>query len=72
MDFDKSGLGIGGIGRHDLDAEMAELIAKGEFTARERKRRGPMPHGQLWQDCPICGREPVCKTCQLCERHCTC
>lgn len=28
--------------------------------------------GQLWQDCPVCGREPVCTECQRCECHCVC
>lgn len=28
--------------------------------------------GQLWQPCPRCHTEPVCVTCEHCERHCTC
>ena len=71
-DFDHSGLGIGGAGQHDLATETAELIARGEMHVVERKRKGPMPHGQLWEPCPRCGDEPVCLDCGLCERHCTC
>ncbi len=71
-DFDRTGLGIGGAGSHDLAAEIAELIARGEMKIVERKRLGPMPHGQLWQPCPICGQEPVCLDCERCYNHCTC
>ena len=71
-DFSHSGLGIGGAGQHDLATETAELIARGEMHVVERKRKGPMPHGQLWEPCPRCGDEPVCLDCGLCERHCTC
>jgi hypothetical protein len=73
-DFDESGLGIGGAGRHDLNAETAELIARGQVHVVERKRRGPMPHGQLWEPCSKrgCEREPVCLDCGYCERHCEC
>lgn len=71
-DFDESGLGIGGAGRHDLNAETAELIARGEMTITERKRIGPMPHGQLWEPCRECDEEPVCLDCELCEKHCKC
>ena len=28
--------------------------------------------GQLWQECPICGTEPVCVDCMLCAKHCDC
>ena len=28
--------------------------------------------GQLWQECPVCGEEPVCAECEQCDRHCTC
>lgn len=72
QDFDSTGLGIGGAGRHDLSAETGELIARGELRIVEQKRGGPMPHGQLWEPCPICDREPVCLDCGLCKRHCTC
>jgi hypothetical protein len=71
-DFDHSGLGIGGAGRHDLDAEMGELIARGEVRVVKRERRGPMPNGQLWEPCPRCDEEPVCLDCGYCERHCRC
>ena len=71
-DFSHSGLGIGGAGRHDLQAEQAELVARGEMHVIEHKRRGPMPYGQLWEPCPRCGDEPVCVDCGLCEQHCTC
>lgn len=73
MDFDK-GLGIGGAGRHDPDAEMQELIARGEMHIEQRQRRGPMPHGQLWEPCNRrgCDNEPVCLDCGYCERHCGC
>ena len=71
IDFDKSGLGIGGAGRHDLAAEEIELIARGEMKLVERKRKRPMPHGQLWEPC-FCGTEPVCLDCLRCERHCRC
>lgn len=74
MDFDKSGLGIGGAGRHNLRDEEMELIARGEMNIRERKRIGPMPHGQLWEPCGErgCDTEPVCLDCGLCEKHCHC
>ena len=29
-------------------------------------------NGQLWQECEICGTEPVCADCHYCETHCTC
>ncbi len=72
MDFDKTGLGIGGAGRHNLIDEMTELVARGQMEIVERKRTGPMPHGQLWQPCPICGQEPVCLDCECCYDHCDC
>jgi hypothetical protein len=74
MDFDKSGLGIGGAGRHSLEDEMAELIAKGELISVEQGRQGPMPNGQLWEPCARwgCDEEPVCLDCGYCERHCKC
>ena len=28
--------------------------------------------GQLWQECPKCGTEPVCLDCEYCSRHCHC
>lgn len=73
-DFDESGLGIGGAGRHDLDAETAELIARGKLRPVKRERRGPMPNGQLWEPCGKwgCDDEPVCLDCGLCEDHCEC
>jgi len=71
-DFSHSGLGIGGAGQHDLVAETAELVARGEMHVVERERKGPMPHGQLWEPCPRCSDEPVCLDCGLCKRHCTC
>lgn len=72
MDFDKTGLGIGGAGRHNLRDEEMELIARGKMDIREHERIGPMPHGQLWQPCRKCGQEPVCLDCELCEKHCKC
>jgi len=71
-DFDRTGLGIGGAGRHDLAAETGELIARGEMHYVERTKRGPMPNGQLWEPCPICGTEPVCLDCGRCRKHCRC
>jgi len=74
-DFDK-GFGIGGINRRQpTAAEEMELIeAQIRHAEREAKRvrKGPLPHGQLWEPCPICGREPVCLDCGRCEKHCTC
>lgn len=64
-----SGLGIGGIGSDDYNIHV-ELAHAGH--APERQRRGPMPHGQLWEPCPRCDAEPVCLDCGLCERHCRC
>jgi hypothetical protein len=29
-------------------------------------------NGQLWQECTICGTEPVCSDCEKCKKHCTC
>ena len=71
-DFSHSGLGIGGLARHDESAEIAEMIASGQLRIVEHKPRGPMPHGQLWEPCPRCGTEPVCLDCGLCEQHCRC
>lgn len=73
-DFDKTGLGIGGAGHHDLVAETAELIARGEMKITPRQRRGPMPNGQLWESCEIrgCDNEPVCVNCFYCRHHCVC
>jgi len=71
-DFDHSGLGIGGAGKHDLEIETAELVARGEMQIIEHERRGPMPNGQLWEPCPICGQEPVCVDCGYCAEHCHC
>lgn len=28
--------------------------------------------GQLWEECPTCGTEPVCAGCGYCDRHCKC
>lgn len=28
--------------------------------------------GELWQECDVCGAEPVCSECMMCERHCSC
>jgi len=75
IDFDK-GFGIGGLGRYQPTAaeEMALLDQQIAYAERERRRvrRGPLPHGQLWEPCPICGREPVCVDCGLCRDHCDC
>jgi len=71
-DFDHSGLGIGGADCHDLCAEVIELVACGEMRVVESPRKGPMPHGQLWEPCPTCGQEPVCLDCGLCYDHCIC
>jgi len=74
-DFD-GGFGIGGINRRQPTAaeELATIEAQIRHMEREEKRvrKGPLPHGQLWEPCPICGREPVCVDCGLCERHCDC
>jgi len=74
-DFD-GGFGIGGINRYQPTAaeELATIEAQIRHMEREEKRvrKGPLPHGQLWEPCPICGREPVCVDCGLCERHCDC
>lgn len=70
-DFDQ-GFGIGGLSRHDPEAELSELIASGQVRIVEKQRTGPMPHGQLWEPCPICDDEPVCLDCGYCERHCRC
>lgn len=71
-DFDRTGLGIGGLARHDMAAEVSEMIARGKMDLRESPRHGPMPNGQLWEPCPKCGQEPVCLDCGFCERHCRC
>ncbi len=70
-DFD-GGFGIGVLSRHDEQAEIAEMVARGKLVPREHTRRGPMPNGQLWEPCPRCDREPVCLDCGLCEKHCRC
>jgi hypothetical protein len=70
-DFDK-GFGIGGMGRHDEVGDVSEMIARGEIQVTERTRKGPMPNGQLWEPCPICGQEPVCLDCGRCVDHCHC
>ena len=28
--------------------------------------------GQLWEECPSCGTEPVCAGCGYCDTHCCC
>lgn len=73
-DFDRTGLGIGGAGRHDPGAEMGDLIARGKARLVERRRVGPMPHGELWEPCAKwgCDVEPVCVDCGRCEYHCEC
>ena len=73
-DFDRTGLGIGGLSRHSLADEMQELIARGEMKLVEREKRGPLPNGELWEPCEKwgCDNEPVCVNCFYCERHCTC
>jgi len=70
-DFDK-GFGIGGLARHDEEGEIAGMIARGNVRSTEHARKGPMPNGQLWEPCPICGQEPVCLDCGLCKKHCHC
>lgn len=74
-DFD-TGFGIGGINRYQPTAteEMELIEAQIQHMEREEKRvrKGPMPHGQLWEPCPICGQEPVCLDCGLCYNHCDC
>jgi hypothetical protein len=70
-DFDRTGLGIGGAGKHNLADEQAELIARGEMKIVEPERLGPMPNGQLWEPC-FCGVEPVCVNCFQCYDHCSC
>ena len=32
----------------------------------------PVSRGQLWEECPSCGTEPVCAGCGYCDRHCSC
>lgn len=70
------GFGIGGINRYQPTAaeEMARIDAEMRHAESEAKRvrKGPLPHGQLWEPCPICRREPVCVDCGVCERHCDC
>ena len=74
-DFD-GGFGIGGLSRYQPTAaeEMARIEAEDRHAQREanRVRKGPLPHGQLWEPCPICRREPVCVDCGVCEKHCDC
>jgi hypothetical protein len=74
LGFDRSGLGIGGAGRHSLEDETLDLIARGRMKVIERERKGPMPSGQLWQPCARrgCDIEPVCLDCERCYRHCYC
>jgi len=69
-DFDK-GFGIGGLARHPADEGLTELVASGQLVPRE-PAGNKMPHGQLWEPCPICHQEPVCVDCGFCEKHCTC
>lgn len=65
-DFDQ-GFGVGGLARYDMDAERAELIARGEMQVMPRQcSRG----GQLWEPCPICGKEPIHLDCGLCDDCC--
>ena len=73
-DFD-TGFGIGGINRRQPTAaeETALLNAQLRHAEYEEKRvrKGPLPHGQLWQPCS-CGQEPVCVDCECCCNHCDC
>jgi hypothetical protein len=38
-DFSESGLGIGGAGRHNVESETAELVARGKLVARPSNRK---------------------------------
>lgn len=72
-DFDKLGMGIGGINRYQPTAaeEMAQIDAQIRHMEREEKRVRRGMRGQLWEPC-WCGTEPVCAHCSNCERHCDC
>jgi hypothetical protein len=63
-------------GRWDADARGWRVPAEKAEEARalaNPPRRG-LPHGQLWQPCERrgCSTEPVCVSCERCERHCAC
>jgi hypothetical protein len=66
MDID-SGLGIGGIGSDDYNIHT-ETEPMNIVTGHSRSNGG----GQLWEDCPRCGRQPVHLDCGYCDRHCRC
>jgi len=63
-----SGLGIGGIGSDDYN--IGTETPQPYWPAQPR----PRPHGggQLWEECPRCGQEPVHLDCGYCDRHCQC
>lgn len=70
--------GVGAISQaHDPYYDYAQRKPTGEKRPKLVGRglaRGPMPHGQLYQECrkPGCGNEPVCVDCEYCENHCHC
>jgi len=65
-DFDR-GFGIGGASKTDPTDESMALFEAMQFTGKPAREQGWM-----WEPCPICGQEPVCLSCGLCENHCEC
>lgn len=65
--------GIGEASAHD-DSYYAGsgLKETGDYHWAWCGRRGPMPEGQLWEECSVCNQEPVCSICFKCLTHCMC
>jgi hypothetical protein len=63
-----SGLGIGGTGSDDYNIHTESAGTASVGTGRKRRNGG----GQLWEECPRCGTEPVHVDCGYCDRHCRC
>ncbi len=58
-------------GAEALDA-IRVSIAVMETEPRASIRATRASRGQLWEECPSCGTEPVCAGCGYCDDHCSC
>ena len=37
-----------------------------------KSKQSSKSRGQIWEECPTCGTEPVCAACEYCSNHCRC
>lgn len=58
-----------GTGRYDVEG-IDTPTSKTSVNTKETKKK--LKKGQLWKECPICGKSPVCVDCMKCKKHCTC